>query len=507
MPTTVLRWLEDSAARHPDKVAVADAQTSRSFRELHDDACRAGSWIAARVAPRQAVALYLEKSPATLAIMLGAAAAGCFYSVIDIRQSAPRVHAIAKALEAPVVVTSEDLAEEARSLFGALGVEVALADELIACPLDQGMLASRRAQATDVDPLYVNFTSGSTGTPKGVVVSHRSVIDFVPELVRTFHIASDDVIANQAPFDFDVSVKDIYAALMTGATLRLVPRELFSRPAELMDYLADGEATVLIWAVSALCFVSIMNGLDYRTPTTVRLVMFSGEVMPPKQLAVWRRALPDAMYVNLYGPTEITCNCTYHVVDRDYAPDETIPMGRPFANERVFLLDDSDREVCAEGVEGEVCVSGTALALGYLGSPERTAAAFVQNPLNGRWLEPIYRTGDLARYDERGDLVYCSRKDHQIKHLGQRIELGDIEAAAQACTGVEQAVCLYDSRRKRLHLAYVGPCAKEALAERLGIALPHFMVPNRIHPLDQLPLTKNGKVDRAALEVSLRIRR
>ena len=274
-----------------------------------------------------------------------------------------------------------------------------------------------------------------------------------------------------------------------------------------MDHLAENGATVLIWAVSALCFVSIMNGFDYRVPEGVRLVMFSGEVMPPKQLRVWRKALPNATYVNLYGPTEITCNCTYYVVERDFGPDEVIPMGRPFANERVFLLDGQDREVTEVGVEGEICVSGTALAPGYLGAPEQTAAAFVQNPLNGRWLEPIYRTGDLARYDEEGNLVYSSRKDHQIKHMGQRIELGDIEASARAVEGVDQDICLYDARRKRLHLVYVGGIEKEELSAALREALPSYMVPGRVHQVDAMPLNKNGKIDRAALEKLCRIRK
>ena len=407
MTTNVLHWLEATAERLPGKVAVADEHDAYTFAELRDRAQALGSWLATRTAPRTGVALYLEKSPEALAAMLGAVYAGCFYSVIDVRQTAPRVRAIAEALEARVVLTDEAHEEAARELLAELPLEVVTL-EALACEINSEVLAGVRAQATDVDPLYCNFTSGSTGTPKGVVVCHRSVIDFIPQFVDAFGIAEDDVLANQAPFDFDVSVKDVYPMLLTGATMQLVPRDFFTQPTRLMDYLCDTHVTSLTWAVSAMCFVSIMNGFDYRTPQGIRRVMFSGEVMPPKQLAVWQRALPDAMFLNVSAPTEITCNCTYHVVERAYAADEVIPMGRPFANERVFLLDEQNHEVREEGVQGEVCVAGTALALGYLGKPEQTAAVFVQNPLEKRWLDPIYRTGDLAFYDGDGNLV-CAR--------------------------------------------------------------------------------------------------
>ena len=505
MVTNVLQWLETTAATLPDKRAVADETSSLSFSELEAYAKGIGSWIAGRTEPRHGVALYLEKSPAALAAMLGAVYAGCFYTVIDVRQSEPRVKAIATALEARWVITDERFVEAAHAIFDPEGVEVVTL-EAIGCPEPSDTLDTIRAQALDTDPLYVNFTSGSTGTPKGVVVSHRSVVDFIPQFSALFGFTSDDVIANQAPFDFDVSVKDIYTALLTGASMRLVPRDFFTQPTRLMDYLCDNHVTSLTWAVSAMCFVSIMNAFDYRVPTEVRRVMFSGEVMPPKQLAVWKRYLPDALYVNLYGPTEITCNCTYYVVERDYGKDETIPMGMPFPNERVFLLGEGDTLVTEEGEQGEVCVAGTALALGYLAAPELTAAAFVQNPLEKRWMETIYRTGDLAFYDGDGELVYAGRKDHQIKHMGQRIELGDIEAAAQGSAGVDRAVCLYDAKRKRLHLVYCGATEKDALVAHLKETLPQYMVPNRTHQVDEMPLTKNGKVDRAALGKLCRIR-
>ena len=499
----VLEWLEATEARTPDARAVADETDALTFAQLGDAARARATWLVERGArPRQAIALYLEKSPAALSWMLAGVYAGCFYSVIDVRQPPARVLSILDSLQPAAIITDRANEDAIGQILadneGYLGILACLEDVDAPAPDDEA-LAQVRAQATDVDPLYVNFTSGSTGTPKGVVVSHRSVIDFIPVFTSTFGIDGSDILANQAPFDFDVSVKDIYSCLSTGAQMQLVPRPFFTQPARLMDYLADNQVTTLVWAVSAMCFVSVMNAFDYRTPATIRRVLFSGEVMPPKQLARWRKHLPQATYVNLYGPTEVTCNCTYHVLDRDYSKDEVIPIGRPFDNERVFLLDDDGREVTQPGATGEICVSGTALALGYLGDAQRTAAAFTQNPLNTRWRETIYHTGDLAHYDDAMNLVYETRKDTQIKHLGQRIELGDIEACALRADDMEQAACLYDHKRSKLVLFYVGALAHDDLVAHLRSALPQYMVPAQVRDLEVMPLNKNGKIDRNAL--------
>lgn len=504
----ILQMLEATAESLPNKCAVADPERSLTFAELRDAARAAGSWlIHAGVRPRTAVAFYLEKSAAAWAAMLGAVYAGGFYSVIDVRQPEGRVRSMLEALQPSVILTDEANAARATELCEGAGRRVARIDEALAAEADDAALAAVRAQATDCDPLYANFTSGSTGTPKGFVAPHRSVLDWAQAFTGTFGIDATDVMGNQAPFDFDATNKDVYSSLLTGASVQIIPRAYFSNPTQLMDYLCEREITTLCWAVSAMCFVSIMGGFDYRVPRTVRRVLFSGEVMPPKQLRVWQRFLPDATYANLYGPSEVTCNCTYFVVEREYADDEVIPAGKAFPNERVFLLDENDREVTGPDAVGEVCVAGSCLVMGYLGAPERTAKAFMQNPANARWLEPMYRTGDLARYDQNGDLVYVSRKDHQIKHLGQRIELGDIEAAAHAVEGVERACCLYDSARKRLVLCYVGSIERPELKQTLRERLPQYMVPNNTRKLDQMPLNKNGKIDRAALATLARVRR
>lgn len=491
----VLDYLEHAAHTWPDHTAFSDPDCALSFAGLHAAAQRAGSFVAARLAPRSPVVFFCEKSTRVAAGFLGAVYAGCFYTLIDPGLPAARQKAILQKLEARLILTTPQHRQQAQALDS--GCAIHLLEDALAAPLLPKTLSEIRSQALDIDPLYANFTSGSTGTPKGVVVSHRSVLDFIPLFTGLFGITRQDVLANQAPFDFDVSVKDFYSGLFCGATVHLIPRSYFSQPVLLMDYLDDNRVTTLIWAVSALCFVTTMNGLAYRTPASVNKILFSGEVMPLRHLEKWQQYLPKATYVNLYGPTEITCNCTYHILKP--GPLQDIPIGRPFPNERVFLLDEENQLITQPHQTGEICVSGTALSLGYYNDPEQTAQAFVQNPTHHRYLETIYRTGDLGRYDEGGLLHYLSRKDFQIKFQGHRIELGEIELALQSLDGMDRACCQYLQDRQKILAFYTGTLSKAEIATALKPLLPPYMHPHIYVPVDAMPLTKNGKIDRAAL--------
>lgn len=501
METTVLHYLERSAERLPEKTAFADTDKEIAYGQLLEQARRLGSALALLAAPTQPVPVYMEKSVDAVTAFMGIIAAGCCYVMLDRRQPAARQEQILGTLETDVLLTTRQYLQEAEEL--PFKGKLLVLEDLLCRPADEALLQARREQALDTDPLYINFTSGSTGIPKGVVVGHRSVMDFIDNFAELFEIREDDVIGNQAPFDFDVSVKDIYSTLRQGATMQIIPTRYFSIPRDLLDFLEERGVTTLIWAVSALCLVSQLHGFTYRVPSRIRQVIFSGEVMPVKQLNIWREALPDVRYVNVYGPTEITCNCTYYIVDRHFEPGETLPMGRAFPNERVFLLDEEDHLVTGDmpGKEGEICVGGSALALGYYRRPDLTEKVFVQNPLHDRYTDRIYRTGDLAYYDEKGELYFRGRRDLQIKHMGHRIELGEVEKALDALPEIKRACCLFV--KNRITACYTGTIEKKELAAELGKTLPPYMIPGRFVHLDSLPVTRNGKIDRRALENEL----
>lgn len=495
---SILEYLERSAARFPDKTAFADETEQCTFAELRAGAKRAGSAFARLGCIRKPVPVLMEKGVRTIEILMGIVYAGGFYVMLDTAQPAGRLEQILSALEAEFLVTDEN-GESAAAKAPFAGKKILDCRRLLQAEIDDALLKEVRAQRQDIWPLYVMFTSGSSGIPKGVVVSHRSVMDFMEEFTKTFGITDQDVLGNQAPWDFDVSVKDIYAGLKTGATVQIIPRQYFSFPMLLLDFLEERGVTSLTWAVSALCIVSALNGFSYKVPDRIRRILFSGETMPVRHLNYWRRFLPDAMFVNLYGPTEITCNCTYYVLDRAFAAGDVIPIGRAFANEHVFLLDDKDQEVRTPGVEGEICVSGTALALGYYNDREQTERVFVQNPLNHCYQELIYRTGDMGIYDENGDLCFVSRRDFQIKHMGHRIELGEIEAALEKVDEVVRSCCVFDTAGNKIVCFYQGDIERRALGRALGDFLPDYMIPNVFCRVEEMPLTKNGKTDRKRL--------
>ncbi|MBM6694650.1 amino acid adenylation domain-containing protein [Pseudoflavonifractor capillosus] len=495
--TNILEYLERSAQLFPEKPALVDERQSITFAQALEDSRRVGSSLALSLAKGQPVAVYMEKSVENLCAFWGIVYAGGFYVSFNTQLPTSRLQQMQAVLQAPFVITDEEHRAALEEVFPPH--RILLYQDLVKSAVDRALLAQIRQRHVDTAPLYANFTSGSTGVPKAVVVGHRSTLDFIDHFCPIFSITQKDVIANQAPFDFDVSVKDIYSALATGATLVLVPRPLFSQPQQLLDFLCEHRATTLIWAVSALCLITTVHGLDYRTPETVNKVLFSGEVMPAKHLKIWMEHLPRAQFVNLYGPTEITCNCTYHIIDRERSYPDGIPMGQAFPNEDVFLLDGDDQLVTSPNVVGEVCVRGSALALGYYRNPDQTAAAFPNNPLNPCYPERIYRTGDLARYSTLGELHFCGRKDFQIKHMGHRIELEEIERAVSNLPGVHRCCCVFHSEKHRLYAFYQGELTSKELRLQLLPTLPPYMIPNVFRQVDQFPLNKNGKIDRTLL--------
>ena len=479
--------LIENEKNYPDQIAIRHNDETINYRELNQYTNRLAELIKDSQSP---LIVYGHMSPYMIVGMLASLKAGCGYVPIDVSMPEDRISSIIEKVEPDYILnTTESLLDIKHNHIFDLNIFN-----------DMDTSIKFNALIEDKNIAYTIFTSGSTGVPKGVTISHRSTIDFIDHFVETFEITDKDVIANQAPFDFDVSVKDIYTTIKTGATMHIVPKTLFILIPKLMDYLNDKKVTVIIWAVSALTLISNMGGFKRSVPQYLKKVMFSGEVMPTKQLNVWKHYVPNACYVNLYGPTEITCNCLYYIVDRDFEDTEQLPLGSPFDNTEVFLLNE-ENQIAKDDEIGELCVRGTSLALGYYNNPEATLKAFVQNPLNKNYPELIYRTGDLAQKNVNGELIYSSRRDFQIKHMGHRIELGEIEFAINSLDKIKANVCLYNKKTSKIVCVYQGDNADpKYILEGLKPILPKFMFPHIFIAVDQMPLNKNSKIDRVYLK-------
>jgi amino acid adenylation domain-containing protein len=497
MKINVLEYFMRTCDRLPLKTAVVDQHGAWNFETLGRRA-RSIAWdIVNRTdLTNRPIAVYLPKSNEAIASFLAVLFSGNCYAPLDTKAPFSRIQTILRHLDPVLIVTSSELSAQLTSSEIDLS-RILVIDKLT---VEAEHFPDRWRACIDTDPVYIIHTSGSTGTPKGVVINHHGVIDYIDWALDCFQVDENCVIGNQAPLIFDNSTLDLYLCFATGATLHLIPDELYLFPLRLLEHLAIHSVNFIFWVPSIMVNVANTGVLHKVTGLVLTKILFAGEVMPTKQLNLWRRRFPDAMFANLYGPTEITVDCTYHIVDRDLEDNEPVPIGRPCRNTDVLILNDQNQR-CQQGEKGELCVRGASLALGYWNNPSQTAASFVQNPLNTHFPELIYRTGDLVYQNERGEIVFVGRKDSQIKHMGYRIELGDIEHFALQLPGVRNACVLYHREKQEIVLAYEADAdiAPAMIRIELGKNLPKYMCPTAFRRLPELPRNSNGKIDRLRL--------
>lgn len=497
MQTNILEYLEATVLRVPQKTAYSDGTDYMSFSELYRISRGIGSCILQKGFFREAVAILMEKHPRQVATFYGAVYAGCFYVSIDPEMPPKRMEMILESIKARVLIVDE----RCEKLLSGISFDGAVLRYNEICDLEENSDALNRVRERqiDTDPIYIVFTSGSTGIPKGVAACHRSVIDYVEALCDALGFSEDTVFANQTPLFFDAPLKELMPVIKYGATAYLLPRKLFMFPMKLCDFLNEHRINTVCWVVSALTMISSLGVLEKNPPKYLTTVAFGSEVFPRRQYDLWRETLPDAKFFNLYGPTEATGMSCFWRADRTLGKDEPIPVGKPFRNTDLMLITEDGREA-KEGEQGEIYLRGTCVTLGYFNNPEKTAEAFVQNPLQHAYPETVYRTGDLAYRNAYGELVFVSRKDAQIKHMGHRIELGEIESATADCKEVTRACCVYDDEKKRILLYYCGEICENELLQFLKGYLPRYMMPAVCKRLESMPLTPNGKLDRKKIK-------
>ena len=496
MQKSVIEYLVNSAAKYPQKTAVQDSTGSITFSELLRSAFVIADVIKVQGLWRSPIGVYIPKSCHMVQAFAGINMSGNFYVPLDTKSPDTRIQSILKVLESEAIITDKAHEQQVRQMCDK--VVFVIEDVLENEPMTDADANQYLADQIDTDPVYAIFTSGSTGTPKGVVISHRGVIDYIDWAVGRFGFTSDAVIGNQAPFYFDNSTLDIYLMYATGATLDIIPEVHFTFPAQLVDYMNEHKISFVFWVPYALINVANYDVLKDQEMPYLKDIFFAGEVMPNKHLNYWRRYLPHCRYANLYGPTEITVDCTYYEVDREFADDEPLPIGKACRNSGVLILTDQKREA-GVNEEGELCVRGSSLALGYYNDWEKTQQAFIQNPLNKHYPETIYCTGDIVYRNERGEIMYVGRKDSQIKHNGYRIELGEIENAILASKLVDNCCATYDFNNKKIVLFYQAEKEVSKGEFRKGVAnrIPRYMIPTDYYREDALKQNGSGKIDRS----------
>lgn len=506
MQINVIEYLIDSTQRYPNKKFLVGSESNYTFHEVLFLTLELAKKIRSRGDRyNRPIPVIGKKSPEAVISFFAILASRNIYCPIDVASGPERIGRMLANLNPNVVFADAVQGDTAAQIVKLEDVKNNLVSNLpevsdIVCEI-QILLKGQ----IDTDPAYIIHTSGSTGTPKGVTICHRSIVDYIEWARNEYQHTCDDKILSQAPFHFDNSTLDIYLSLAVGAELHIVPDAFYTFMPKLIEYINLQGITSVFWVPSVLVNMANLKLLDKMKVHSLTKVLFAGEVMPVPQLNYWIRHLPNALFSNLYGPTEITVDCTFFTLKGEWTKGDSLPIGYPCRNSGVLVLNENN-ELAKANELGELCVRGSSLALGYWNMPEKTKEVFTQNPLVKEYNEVIYRTGDLVRQDEKGLIFFVGRKDSQIKHNGYRIELGEIEAVIASMSEVKQVVVIYVPEKKKIVAVYLSetPIAIEQFTGFLAERLPSYMLPAVYHRLEEYPLNANGKVDRLVLSAMVK---
>lgn len=495
------------AGTHARRPALRYAERDCSYADLSRWIDRlAGLLLAQGCGRGDVIAIGHTKQPLSYALMHAALRLGVAYVIIDV--------------ESPIERTSRilDVSDAALLFYDDSRYENVMQELAVACTCTLSLLAEDLLPAVPANELeeqqrlmgqvdgstiaYIMFTSGSTGIPKGVAVTHQNVLHFIAWGQEYFGISDRDNFANLSPMYFDNSVFDFYVGMFSGASLTPIRRELLTSPYELVPYVERMECTIWFSVPSLLMYLMTMKAISATSMPVLRAIVFGGEGYPKVELKkLYDRFSVRAKLVNVYGPTECTCICSAHTLsNEDFVDISGLPtLGRLNQNFDYRIVDDQGHDAAS----GELCLIGPNVAAGYFNDLERSAASFYTLTEPRRFMKRMYRTGDLVRESE-GRLYFIGRKDNQIKHMGYRIELEEIEHALVKLPSVDQATVVYH-RTNAAFGKLVGfvACAhdtdEKALLEGLAELLPDYMVPSKLVVVKSLPKNPNGKVDRQQL--------
>lgn len=474
----------------PDKLIFKDAgKEGLTYGEFYKQVCCVANGLLNHFGgqmPEAPVAVAVDRGMQSLVSLFGVCAAGGWFVPIDSAVPAERAELLLSVCSPAVLLYATE-----KDLFPQSDVPKLFIDTTEECTVNT--FPTRE----ETLPMFGIFTSGSTGIPKLVVKDGRGIRKFIENYCSAFELTSEEIFGNQIPFYFDASTKDIFSTVYLGATTVIFPQKVFSFPLNLVNMLNEEKVSTFVCVPSVLSSAARFEVFSAVKADALKNVLFVGERMPVKHLNYWRESLPHTRFVNLYGSTEVAGNSCFYVVNRDFADDDILPIGHPFDTAQLFILDENGEPA----VEGEICVSGDGLALGYYKDEEKTNAAFKEVSIpslsfSGR----IYHSGDYGRINEHGEYICVARKDSQIKHMGHRIELGDIEVCASALEYIGECCCLYAAVVEKIILFCSCPEAdRKHLRKDLAAKLPKYQIPHEFVCMDELPHNRNGKIDRAGL--------
>ncbi|MBQ3626465.1 MAG: AMP-binding protein [Synergistaceae bacterium] len=486
-----------------NKIAVTHNAENIAFNELKAKAQALGCLIInkAEGAFNKPVAVLLPKEINAVIADLGILYSANVFMNLDVKTPRERLINILDLIKPSLIITSNKY----KNIIENIDIKIILIDEIDFnnININYKELKARLDKIIDTDPMCIINTSGSTGTPKGVVLNHRSFFDFMACSGEKFNFNGTEIIGSLSPIVFDIFDFELCMLMLYGSRLILLDAFLASFPVKLLEALNLNKVNFIFWVPSIMVNIANMKLLEQVKLEYLKLIWFAGEVFPTKQFLYWYDNLFNAKFANLYGPIEITLDCTLYEINSRPPENEPLPIGKPYKNTDVLILNENNK-ICGAGEEGELCVRGTSLAMGYYNNPEKTLAAFTQNPLNKSYPELIYRTGDIVYTREDGNIMFKGRKDSLIKHMGYRIELCEIEHVIENDLKLVKYCCaVYNYNKKEIVLYYENNnniISDKDFRIALKSVFPNYMIPNLFIHMEKLPQNTNGKIDRLALK-------
>ena len=497
MKNNFLEHLEETASRLPEKTAFYDDRENMTFRELEEKARRIGSRLAETAELRRPVALLLDaRSIRNIPAMYGTLYAGCAYAPLDISMPPERLKLLLDLMQ-PAAVLADEKGIRAFKACGDNPYPLIAYESAASAEINAGKLREIRKQASVYDPMSVLYTSGSTGIPKGSVQTHFSYLHWTEATIAVYGVTEEVVFGNQSPFFYANSVLEVITPVALGSTVYLLPSGTLTFPKKMIECLREHHVTLLCMTPSS--FISIVNGnvLTEGCLPELKWGIMSGESMPWEPLKVWMDATPNADWWHYYGSTEMF-SVAVGKVDPHHQSGDRLPVGKPFSLAHILFLNEDGTET-APGEPGEMYVCSPWVASGYYRDPERTEASWITDPLGRGWREVFFRGGDLGYLREDGQLMVLGRRDSQIKHMGYRMEIGEVDAALRKLPGLQEECVLFDSSRDILWCFYTGDMDEKQIRAGLKEQLARYMIPDRFVKLEEMPHTSSMKLDRVRL--------
>lgn len=504
MKTSLIEYLEETVARVPNRVAIWSEGKEYTFLELYTRAQEMARRIHATAAVYgRIVGIYLPKCFSVDVADFGTLMSGNGFMNLDVKTPVDRISGVLETVEPIAIITDAKGREMLNPVWRG---EVLLVEDVMGCPIETVQRVDHwdfwGHRMIDSDPFCIINTSGSTGTPKSVVTPWRCFQNFVLWSIDCAKFRVDDeVSASISPIFFDAWVQDLLLMATIGLTQVHVPDSYRMFPIKVLQLMKERGVTYILWVPTFMTIIA-NTGLVERFPVpTLRTCWFAGEVLPPHQTNIWMRAHPQATFVNLYGPMEVSEVCTFYVLPGFMDESKPIPIGKPIDNYDVQLVADDGALVTKPHEEGEICARGN-IALGYYGLREKTDSVFCQVPYHDKYEDKFYHTGDYGMYDEKGDIIFCGRRDSLVKHSGYRIELSEIEhVITNTLCLVENGCVAYNREKKEIVLFYENPreISPGEFRRLIGVNLPPYMIPTDYRRVSALPRGATGKIDRGAL--------